>query len=147
MVIPSFEQDAGGKRNGRVDGCKARGMDRTAPALVAVGGFAGACARYGVGLVVAGAPGTLVANVVGSLALGALAGGAPGRRATLLFGTGLLSAFTTYSTFAVETVALGPVAGTANAFATYAAGVTAALVGLAAGRRLHARGQHRGHDP
>jgi CrcB protein len=112
--------------------------------LVAVGGFVGACARYGVGLVVAGAPGTLAANAAGSLALGVLVGVAPGRRATLLLGTGLLSAFTTYSTFAVETVALGTVVGTANALGTYAAGVTAALVGLVAGRHLRTRRRQYG---
>lgn len=119
-------------------------MERTAPVLVAVGGFVGACTRYGVGLLVAGAPGTLVANVVGSLALGVLVGVSPGRRATLLFGTGLLSSFTTYSTFAVETVALGATLGAANALGTHAAGVTAALAGLVVGRRVRDRGRDGG---
>lgn len=110
-------------------------MDRTAPLLVAGGGFVGALARYAVALAVGGPAATLAVNVGGSLALGVLVARVPGRRRQLLVGTGLLSSFTTFSTFAAETVALGPVGGAANVAATYLLGVTAALVGLTAGRR------------
>lgn len=110
-------------------------MDRGAPLLVAGGGCAGTLARYAVGLAVGGPTATLAVNLLGSLALGALVARVPGRRVQLFVGTGLLSSFTTYSTFAVETVALGPADGAANVAATYLLGVAAALAGLAAGRR------------
>lgn len=111
-------------------------MERGAPLLVGLGGFVGAIARYGVDIALDGATATLAVNVVGSLALGLLVASLPGRRTQLLVGTGLLSSFTTYSTFSVETVALGPVAGGGNVAATYGLGVGAALVGLSAGKRL-----------
>jgi CrcB protein len=110
-------------------------MDRGAALLVAGGGFVGSIARHAVAVVVGGPAATLVVNVAGSLALGVLVALLPGRRVQLLLGTGLVSSFTTYSTFAVETVALGPVGGTANVAATYLLGVTAAIAGVTAGRR------------
>jgi CrcB protein len=109
--------------------------DRLDPLLVASGGFVGASLRYGVGLLVPGAAGTLVVNVLGSFALGAFVSLVPRHRAQLLLGTGLLSSFTTYSTFAVQTVGLGPEFGALNVAATYALGFVAAFLGLAAGRR------------
>lgn len=105
-------------------------------ALVAVGGFAGAVSRWGVALALPAAfPwGTLAVNVAGSLLLGALV--ADGRfgewlpaGARLLLATGFLSSFTTYSTFAAETVALGPTLGAVNVGANYALGLGAALLG------------------
>jgi CrcB protein len=117
-------------------------MDRLDPLLVAVGGFVGATLRWTVGSVAAGAPGTLVVNVVGSLCLGVVVASVPRRRRTQVFvGTGVLSSFTTYSTFAVDTVGLGLPGGTVNVAATYGLGVTAAVVGLVVGRRL--RGEAR----
>ena len=54
--------------------------------------------------------GTLTVNLVGSLVLGVVLGwsSAPGRghEVALLLGTGLCGAFTTFSTFAVESVRL-----------------------------------------
>jgi CrcB protein len=116
-------------------------MDRLDPLLVALGGFVGATLRWAVGSAVAGAPGTLVVNVVGSLCLGVVVAAVPNRRTQVFVGTGLLSSFTTYSTFAVETVALGAAWGTANVAASYGLGVGAAAAGLAFGRRL--RGARR----
>lgn len=110
-------------------------MDRAAPLLVAGGGLVGALGRYGVALVVGGPAATLAVNAAGSLALGVLVALVPGRRVQLFVGTGLLSSFTTYSTFAVETVALGLAGGAANVAATHLLGVAAALLGLTAGRR------------
>lgn len=104
--------------------------------LVALGGFVGATARYAAALAVPGAAGTLAVNVVGSFLLGALTTTAPPRRLGLFVGAGALSSFTTYSTFAVETVSLGPLAGAANVGATYVLGVAAALAGIAVGGRL-----------
>ncbi|WP_276299987.1 fluoride efflux transporter FluC [Halorussus lipolyticus] len=75
--------------------------------LVGAGGVLGALARFAVGSWVTDRRDTLVVNVLGSLALGALTA-VLARDATLLtvFGTGFCGAFTTFSSFAVETVAL-----------------------------------------
>jgi CrcB protein len=120
--------------------------------LVVLGGAAGSLARYGIGewlnpgheLPV----GTLLVNVTGSFALGALLavlalrGDDTGarREARLLLGTGLLGGYTTYSALAVETETLlrdGRVAlGTAYAIGSVVLGVLAAAAGVAAGRRV-----------
>jgi CrcB protein len=108
--------------------------------LVAVGGFLGAVSRYGVGLAVGAlapaAAGTLAVNVLGSFALGALVVVAPRPRTQLLVGTGFLSSFTTYSTFAVETAGMSPTWAAANVGGTYALGVLGALAGRLVGERL-----------
>jgi CrcB protein len=74
--------------------------------LVGVGGVLGALARHAVGgLLPGGARDTLAVNVLGSLALGALVSGLAENAALLtVFGTGFCGAFTTFSSFAVETV-------------------------------------------
>ncbi|USZ69377.1 CrcB family protein [Halorussus salilacus] len=76
--------------------------------LVGAGGVLGALARYAVG---AWLPGrtrdTLAVNVLGSFALGALtAVAAEGAALSTVFGIGFCGAFTTFSSFAVETVTL-----------------------------------------
>ena len=82
-------------------------MKRVEPfALVAFGGFVGAILRYSVGLAFPAFTGTLVANVVGSFVLGVLVSTTATERTRLLLGTGILSSFTTYSTFAVETTSV-----------------------------------------
>jgi len=105
-------------------------------ALVGTGGFGGAVARHGVTLWLSGAfPwGTLAANVVGSFALAVLLyerhlAGAVSAETRLLVGTGFLSSFTTYSTFAVETVELAPALAITYVFATYALGVFGVVSG------------------
>ena len=83
-------------------------------ALLAAAGALGALARYGVSVAaVRWGPatfpwGTLAVNLVGCFALGylgAMAFGDPdhGARMRLIAGTGFLGAFTTFSTFGVET--------------------------------------------
>ncbi|MFC4553429.1 MULTISPECIES: fluoride efflux transporter FluC [Halorussus] len=76
--------------------------------LVGVGGVLGALSRYAVGLWLPGERwDTLVVNVLGSVALGVLTVGfADGAALLALFGTGFCGAFTTFSSFAVETVLL-----------------------------------------
>lgn len=111
---------------------------------VAVGGAFGALARYWVGLAV-GTPGfpwaTLGINTAGSFLLGTLLGFTPGRwNATLItsLGVGFLGAFTTFSTFAHETVAMlrANRAGSALAYVTASVvlGVVAAALGYALSR-------------
>lgn len=80
-----------------------------ATAAVAVGGALGAASRYGVGRLLADYPGpyaTLAVNALGSFALGLVVFGGAGSTAALLFGTGFCGAFTTFSSFGVQTVGL-----------------------------------------
>ena len=89
-------------------------MDLRLVALVAAGGAIGAVARYALQqwLPSDSLPwGTMTANLVGSLLLGILlgavaAGATVGDEVILLFGTGLLGAFTTMSAFAVDSIRL-----------------------------------------
>ena len=111
---------------------------------VALGGAVGALARYGVSTAVAAAfgprfpLGTLVANVAGSFAMGWLFALFAERvhvspEMRLLVMTGLLGAFTTFSTFSVETLALLQagrwLAGAANVLASVALCLGAAWLG------------------
>ncbi|MDS0297612.1 CrcB family protein [Halogeometricum sp. S1BR25-6] len=110
--------------------------NRGDPLLVAAGGFVGAALRYGVDASLPGVGGTLAANVLGSFLLGVLLAAVRRPRVRVLLGTGLLSSFTTYSTFAVQTASLGPAWGLANVGVTYVLGFAAAVAGLSAGGRL-----------
>jgi fluoride exporter len=84
--------------------------------LVAVGGALGAGARYLLDRAIATRQtgpfplGTLVINVTGSVALGALLGWASGHRlpdgVVTFAGTGFLGGYTTFSTFTFETMRL-----------------------------------------
>jgi CrcB protein len=113
--------------------------------LVGITAFAGAISRYVVDIAVqhradAVLPlGTLVVNLTGSLALGFLVGlglyhGLDNTTQTVA-GVGFLGAYTTFSTFAYETVRLVEDGSVLEAFANAAAsiglGLAAAGVGLA----------------
>ncbi|WP_458190796.1 fluoride efflux transporter CrcB [Haladaptatus sp. NG-WS-4] len=76
--------------------------------LVGIGGTLGALCRHFVGQSLPGERGaTLAVNVAGSFFLGALTAGLTEDPAMLtLFGTGFCGAFTTFSSFAFETVRL-----------------------------------------
>ncbi|WP_135605865.1 fluoride efflux transporter CrcB [Methanococcoides sp. NM1] len=79
---------------------------------IAFGGFLGAISRYAVSSSTISPNGTLVVNVFGSLLLGMMMYdydylGHISQRTRLTFGTGFMGAFTTFSTFAVETYTLG----------------------------------------
>ena len=81
-----------------------------------------------------GHKGTLLVNVAGSLVLGLLAGtSAP---VPVVVGVGGLGAFTTFSTFAADTLDLAadrPVRAIGHVLTTVVLGVTAAAAGLALG--------------
>ena len=84
--------------------------------LVAIGGAVGALGRHGVSLWARrvfgpGFPyGTLIVNALGCFSLALLLRATPdalmGRDARLLLGTGMLGAFTTFSTFGHDTATL-----------------------------------------
>jgi CrcB protein len=120
------------------------GLARVEPlALIAVGGFAGAILRYAVSGVFSGpfSWGTLAVNVLGSFALGVLLYeshliGALSAETRLVVGTGFLSSFTTYSTFAVETSQLSPLLAAGNVGANYALGLAGVLLGRVVARWL-----------
>jgi CrcB protein len=111
--------------------------------LVALGAAVGAPLRYLVDRAVQARHdslfpwGTFAVNVVGSLILGVLIGGAgavPGAVSTVL-GAGFCGALTTYSTFGFETIRLiedrARFYAVANAVASIVAGLGAAFVGIA----------------
>jgi CrcB protein len=103
-------------------------------ALVALGGFVGANARYAVDGALAALPATLAVNVLGSALLGfllfeeAYLGVFSGPMRTAV-GTGFLSSLTTYSTFAVQTYQAAPLVAAGNVAANYALGIAGVLVG------------------
>lgn len=106
--------------------------------LVALGGALGAVARYGTGLVLPRDPfpyGTLAVNLLGAFLLGWLVLGEAGEgNARFLIGIGFLGAFTTLSTYSMETVSLWQEGKQALAAANVAAnglgGPLMALLGL-----------------
>ncbi|MFB6108707.1 MAG: CrcB family protein [Haloplanus sp.] len=109
--------------------------------LVAVGGAVGATLRYLVGGAITGLGGTLAANALGSVVLGFLLYEAVyadllAEQTQLVFGTGLLSSFTTYSTFAVQTATASPPLAVGNVVANYALGFAGVLVGQRLARRV-----------
>lgn len=106
--------------------------------LVAMGGGTGAAVRFAAGHALdRGFPaGTLLVNTVGSLLLGVLVGAGVGGGAAALLGTGFCGGLTTYSAFAVVTVARGPRGGTAYAAATLAGALVAVTLGYALGAAL-----------
>lgn len=123
-------------------------------AAVWAGGTIGCALRAGLDLVLQARDGvptvTLAVNLLGALLLGllveslALRGDDSGvrRRQRLVWGTGLLGGFTTYSTFALGTVAMlregEYAAATAYASATVLGGSLLAWAGIALARRIGA---------
>lgn len=125
-------------------------------AVVALGGLVGAPLRYAVAQWLPGPSSgwptaTFATNLVGALVLGVLlealarSGEDAGARRLLRLGlgTGLVGAFTTYSTLALEVddLATSGRVGTAVAYglASAVAGVSAAAAGVALGARLGRR--------
>lgn len=104
--------------------------------LVGTGGAVGALARYYLGQAVDRGSfpvGTLFVNVVGSFLLGLVTFLAPAESVALFVGTGACGSFTTFSSFAVDTVRLweeGRPAVAAGNAAVNLAGALAAI-GLA----------------
>lgn len=115
--------------------------------FVFLGGGLGAALRHGVNLGAARLLGTnfpygtLTVNVVGSLAMGLLAGwfafeGAPSQHWRLLLTTGVLGGFTTFSTFSLDTALLYERGEFGLAALYVVASVAAGVGGLFAGLAL-----------
>ncbi len=113
---------------------------------VALGGAIGALGRYqlgramthwlGIPVVTAFPWATLAANVIGSMAMGVLAGwlarhgSASGEQLRLLLGVGMLGGFTTFSAFSLELMLLIERGQPVTAFAYGAISLMAGLTGL-----------------
>jgi CrcB protein len=84
--------------------------------------------------------GILVVNVSGALALGLVSGLALGHDASLLLGTALVGAYTTFSTWMLDTVVAASArlvaVAAANVAGSLALGVLAAALGRALGAAL-----------
>ncbi|CAJ53155.1 fluoride efflux transporter FluC [Haloquadratum walsbyi] len=104
--------------------------------LVGAGGIIGAATRYLISNALLGISGTLMVNVLGAFMLAVATTTLQTSRAQLFVMTGILSSFTTYSTFAAQTVAASPLIGILNIGSNYLLGITAAICGLLVGRRL-----------
>lgn len=114
--------------------------------LVAGGGFLGAVARYVMSKKIAerfqtAVPyGTLTVNLSGSFLLGLMIGSGRGTDFLLFAGTGFMGAYTTFSTFKLESVTLarqsqfGKFAGYMGV--TYSLGLVLAYTGYCLGRLL-----------
>ncbi len=109
---------------------------------VAFLGGCGALARFGLTLLVADRLhphlplGTMAVNVSGAFLLGLLAGASVEGDARLLFGVGLLGAYTTFSTWMVETQRIDEAGKTRIAVANVVLSVVLGLVAAAIGRYL-----------
>jgi CrcB protein len=120
----------------------------SAPVLIALGlvGGVGAVARFLLDAAVAGRLGrsfpwgTLTVNLSGTLCLGVLAGAAVEGDALRLAGTGFLGAYTTFSTWMLESHRLGEEGrlrlGVANLAVSLAAGLATAWLGQRIGAAL-----------
>lgn len=108
---------------------------------VGLGGSVGALARYRVGLAVERrALDTLVVNVLGSLLLGVVLGVDLAGPVSLAVAVGFCGAFTTFSSFAVETVRFADdgarAVAVAYAVGTLALALLATVAGLAGGHAI-----------
>jgi len=107
---------------------------------VAFLGGCGALARFGLTLLVADRLhphlplGTMAVNVSGAFLLGLLAGASVEGDARLLFGVGLLGAYTTFSTWMVETQRIGEAGKRRIAVLDVALSVALGLAAVALGR-------------
>ncbi len=112
--------------------------------IVAFGGGAGAWLRYAVGRmvgVVSYPYATLAVNILGSFAMGVLAGwlarhGSGGEGWRLLLGVGMLGGFTTFSAFSLELVLMIQRGALATAAFYAALSLAGGIAGLMAGLML-----------
>ncbi len=82
--------------------------------------------------------GTLVVNLSGAFVLGVLVGAAVGQGAYRIAGTGLIGAFTTFSTWALESHRLGEDGELSLGFANFAVSLLAGIAAAWAGQHVGA---------
>lgn len=119
--------------------------------LVGTGGFLGAISRYGLSRLMnnlfpfAFIPlGTLLVNILGAFLLSFMMTISVNKfsipsNIIIFFGTGFLGAFTTFSTYTYETIALfneSPIRGATYCFLMIFGGCLAAIIGFMIGRSL-----------
>jgi fluoride exporter len=116
--------------------------------LVFLGGCVGAVARYATDRAISARHdmvfpwGTFVVNMVGSVALGVIAGSAApdDHWVVMIVGTGFCGALTTFSTFSLETLRLledgSMLAAGLNVLASLGVGLAFVTAGFAVGRLL-----------
>lgn len=114
--------------------------------LVVVGGSIGTAARLALAALIPDLGGfplaTLTVNLVGALLIGILTARVAAAELRLFLGTGILGGFTTYSAFAVGSLALGaesPLLAALYAAITLLCGFAAVALGLHIGRRRASR--------
>jgi fluoride exporter len=116
------------------------------PVLIGIAllGGAGAAARFLLDTAVSGLAGrgfpwgTLAVNLTGAVALGAATGAALGDETLRLAGTGFVGAYTTFSTWVLETHRQGEDGRTAGALANLALSLVLGLAAAWLGRELGA---------
>jgi len=111
--------------------------------LIAMGGFLGANARHLIALSTPALWGTFIANALGSFLLGfvlyeAMYTGLLAEETRTVLATGFLSSFTTYSTFALETVQATPLLAVLNVTGSYAVGFSGVVLGGKLATRMEA---------
>ncbi|WP_127130560.1 fluoride efflux transporter CrcB [Georgenia sp. SYP-B2076] len=117
---------------------------RDIPLVIAAGGALGAVARYGLSVALPRGPGsfpwsTFLTNVLGCLLIGALmvvlteVAGRPHRLVRPFVGVGVLGGFTTFSTYAVDTLRMVDAGAPATAFAYLLGTLLGALLAVEAG--------------
>lgn len=102
--------------------------------LIGIGGFVGANLRYFLAILYPNLIDTFLANTLGSFFLGfilyeAIYTGILSEKSRVVVATGLLSSFTTYSTFAFQTLQTSPALGVVNVLANYGFGFGGVLLG------------------
>jgi CrcB protein len=80
--------------------------------------------------------GTLLVNVLGAFVLGVLVGAAVGQHAYRLLGTGLVGAFTTFSTWALESHRLGEEGELGLGALNFALSLILGVLAASAGRHI-----------
>ena len=106
-------------------------------ALIATGGFLGAVLRWFIDEQIVSLPGTLLVNFLGCFVMGVVMYesiyiGKFSRNTRIFFGIGVIGAFTTFSTLAVQSFQAGPVIGMVNILANILLG----FIGILAGRHI-----------
>lgn len=112
--------------------------------LIGIGGFLGAVCRFLLCELVEGHLGTLSVNVLGSFVLGMVMYDAEyldliGPKGRILLGTGFIGAFTTFSTFAVQSFSMSFLPALGNISANLFLTLTGILFGRSVVKALQSR--------